>query len=553
MVALPTLMILCVCVAAEHVPPSVRLVDVTQAAGIDFVQTIGDPTMSNIVEATGVGCGVLDYDGDGWMDIYLISGCWLDGLSDPKLAPAERKRLAAATDRLYRNRGDGTFEDVTVQAGLAQAAYGMGVVAADYDGDGHTDIYVTNYGRNFLYRNNGDGTFRDVADRAGVADAAFSVGAVFLDYNTDGHLDLYVGNYLTYIADPTAAHTPAGVRSPLAYAGQQDRLYRGNADGTFTDVTSTAGIDIQPTGRAMGVGALDYDADSHPDIFVSNDAMENFLLHNRGDGTFENVALFSGVAFAEAGDAAAAMAAEIGDYDADGRLDILVPDMNQCCLYRNMGGGLFEDVATRIGLSAMVTRCDNWGGVLADFDNDGHTDIYITGGSAWTLEAHQDLLLVNNGRNGFTSVVTESGGPIANQPKPYVGRGVARADFDNDGDVDLLAVNLNAAPMLLRNDTPRGGRHWLAVRLVGRSPNRDAIGTTVRVVVGGRTLLQQRLSGGSYLSQHDSRLHFGLGGHVRVERVEVVWPDGAITRREGVQTDRFLTILQPSKSPGERD
>ncbi|MGB2985000.1 MAG: VCBS repeat-containing protein, partial [Phycisphaerae bacterium] len=323
--------------------PPVVFTDVTAAAGIDFVETIGDREMSNIVEATGVGCGFLDYDGDGWMDIYLVCGHWLQGLSDPRLDPDERRKLALATDRLYRNRGDGTFEDVTVRAGLARPGYGMAVVVADYDSDGDADIYVTNYGPNFLYRNNGDGTFTEIAKSAGVDDPLFSVGAVFFDYDGDGRLDLYVGNYLTYEPDPKRQHIADGVRSPLAYNGQQDRLFRGNADGTFTDVTTKAGIEIQPVGRAMGIGTIDYDNDGLIDVFVSNDAMENFLLHNKGDGTFENEALMAGVAFGEAGDAAAAMAVEVADYDADGRFDILVPDMNLCCLYHNLGDGLFED------------------------------------------------------------------------------------------------------------------------------------------------------------------------------------------------------------------
>jgi len=531
--------------------PPVLFTDVTVAARVDFVETLGDREMSNIVEATGVGCGFVDYDGDGWMDIYLVSGCWLKGLSDPKVDSQERAKLALATDRLYRNRGDGTFEDVTVRAGLARPGYGMGVVVADYDGDGDPDIYVTNYGPNFLYRNNGDGTFSEVAKAAGVDDPQFSVGAVFFDYDRDGRLDLYLGNYLTYEPDPKRQHTVEGVRSPLAYNGQQDRLFRGNADGTFTDVTHKAGIEIQPVGRAMGVGALDYDGDGLLDVFVSNDAMENFLLHNKGDGTFENEALLAGAAFGEAGDAAAAMAVEVGDYDGDGRFDILVPDMNRCCLYHNLGGGMFEDLAVRSGISAAMTHSHSWGGVLADFDLDGYLDLYIANGSACRFEAHYDALFVNDGRGRFINIDTASGSLAPSPSVKFVSRGVAQGDYDNDGDVDLLVANLNDRPALLRNDTPRRERHWLSIKLVGRSPNRDAIGAVVKISVGGQTLVRQRLSGGSYLSQHDPRIHFGLGKHGEVDRLEVIWPDRSRLTRKNVQADRLITIRQQAV-PGEK-
>jgi len=537
--------------SAPQADPPVLFTDVTIAARVDFVETLGDREMSNIVEATGVGCGFVDYDGDGWMDIYLVSGCWLKGLSDPQLDSQERAKLALTTDRLYRNRGDGTFEDVTVRAGLARPGYGMGVVVADYDGDGDPDIYITNYGPNFLYRNNGDGTFSEVAKAAGVDDPQFSVGAVFFDYDRDGRLDLYLGNYLTYEPDPKRQHTAEGVRSPLAYKGQQDRLFRGNADGTFTDVTHKAGIEIQPIGRAMGVGALDYDGDGLLDVFVSNDAMENFLLRNKGDGTFENEALLAGAAFGEAGDATAAMAVEVGDYDGDGRFDILVPDMNRCCLYHNLGGGMFEDLAVRSGISAAMTHSHSWGGVLADFDLDGHLDIYIANGSACRFEAHNDTLFINDGRGRFINIDTASGSLAPSPSVKFVSRGVAQGDYDNDGDVDLLVANLNDRPALLRNDTPRRGRHWLSIKLVGRSPNRDAIGALVKISVGGQTLVRQRLSGGSYLSQHDPRIHFGLGKHGEVDRLEVIWPDRSRLTRKNVQTDRLITIRQQTVHEGK--
>ncbi len=527
--------------------PPVLFTDVTTEVGIDFVETIGDDRMTNIVESTGVGCGFLDYDGDGWMDIYLVSGCWKAGISDPDLDPKTRDKLVRATDRLYRNLGgSGTvrFEDVTIRAGLNRPGYGMGVVAADYDGDGDRDIYVTNHGPNFLYRNNGDGTFDEVAKAAGVDDPAFSVGTVFLDYDRDGRLDLYVGNYLTYDPGDTPEHARDIVRSPLAYTGQQDHLYRNNGDGTFADVTRQAGLEIKPIGRAMGVGAFDYDNDGFLDVFVSNDAMENFLLHNKASRSaagFENGALLAGAAFSEAGDAAAAMAVEIADYDGDGWLDVLAPDMNLCCLYRNLGGRMFDDVAVQSGLAVVMSRHHGWGGVLADFDLDGHLDAYIATGNACHLEGHPDRLFLGDGRGRLQHVSDQAGQALGTN---RVSRGVARADFDNDGDVDLLVNHLNDRPALLRNDTLRRGRHWLTVELVGRAPNQDAIGAVVKVITGNRIRMQPRLSGGSYLSNHDPRMHFGIGAADEIDRIEVTWPDGSSKVIEHVVSDRRVIIHQ---------
>jgi len=530
-------------------PPPFEFTDVTTTAGIDFVETIGDDEMTNIVESTGVGCGFIDFDGDGWLDIYLINGCWLEGISDAGLAPDRRAQLARATDRLYRNRRDGTFEDVTAAAGVNRPASGMGVTAADYDGDGDQDLYITNYGPNFLYRNNGDGTSTEIGRAAGVDDPNFGVGAVFLDFDRDGWLDLYLGNYLTFDPSRTPEHARHIVRSPLAYDAQQDRLFRnlgptGNPPFSFRDVTHQAGINAVPPGRAMGVGAFDYDNDGWLDVFVSNDAMENHLWHNKRDGTFENVALLAGVAFSEAGAGAAAMAVEVGDIDGDGLSDLLIPDMNTCCLYRNLGRGLFEDVAVRSGIGAAVAPYHSWGGVLADFDLDGHLDAFIANGDATRLGPPASLFFHGDGRGRFEPVPPAKSS--ASLP-PFVSRGVARGDYDNDGDIDLIVNCLNSRPLLLRNDTPRQGRHWLCVHLLGSGGNRDAIGAMVKVTAGGRTLVQQRLAAGSYLSQHDPRLHFGLGTATHAERIEVTWPDGSQKTLSNVPTDRVVAEPQPGQ------
>lgn len=534
--------------AGEEDSAPIIFTEIAVAAGIDFVETIGDHEMSNIVESTGVGCGILDFDGDGWMDVFLISGCWLEGISDAGLDATERAALATATDRLYRNRGDGTFEDVTAKAGLAKPAFGMAVAAADYDGDGDTDLYVTNFGPNHLWRNNGDGTFSEVAVEAGVADADFGVGAVFLDYDRDGSIDLYLGNYLTFDPDQKLYDGADCFPGPLSYAGQQDRLFRGRGDGTFSDVTTDAGLEIKPVGRAMGVGAFDYDNDGYTDVFVSNDAMENYLLHNKADGSFENLALVSGVAFAENGDATAAMAVEAGDFDNDGLIDLFVPDMTHSCLYRNLGRGIFEDRAARSGIASAMGQYVSWGGILADFDLDGCLDLYVSNGDAHRLMPHSDVVFTSDGHGRFTDV-SKTAGPWMQEK--FVGRGAACVDFDNDGDQDVLVTNLNDRPALLRNDSPRKGRHWLSVSLSGRTPNRDALGALVTVETGGRKQHRQRRSGGSYLSQHDPRLHFGLSEHARVDLLTVTWPDGSVETLKDVAADRFMTVTQSAQSPSD--
>ena len=458
--------------------PAVRMTDVTQQSGIRFTHTIGDDKMTNIVESTGVGCALFDFDGDGWLDIYLVSGVFLDGLSDPQTA--NKLPLRTATDRLYRNRGDGTFEDVTAQAGILPGGYGMGVAVGDYDNDGRRDLYVTNYGANRLYHNVGMGRFEEVAEKLGVADENFSVGCMFLDVDDDTYLDLYVGNYLDYVPD---FDTPNGFPGPTAYRGQVNHLYRSERGGRFVDVTQQAGM-ADYRGHTMGVGVIDYNGDRLWDLFVANDAMENYFFENKGDWKFEETALLANVAYGANGDARGAMGAEVGDVNGDEKFDLFVPDFTYTCLYINQGEGFFEDQAQRAGIALVCGRYVSWGAALADLDLDTDLDIYVANGDARQLLGHPDLVLLNDGKGWFVDVSKQAG--VSDLPK-RVSRGVAAGDIDNDGDLDLLIMNLNDRPVLLRNDTPRDGDHWLMLDLVGREgrSNRDAIGAVVRCAIPG--------------------------------------------------------------------
>jgi hypothetical protein len=514
--------------------------DVTKSAGIKFQHSFGDNDLSNIVEASGSGCAFFDYDGDGLLDIYLISGCYRPGISDVR----GRKMAGKKSNKLYRNNGDGTFTDVTDKAGVANPeGFDMACGAADYDNDGHPDLYITGYGGNKLFHNNGDGTFTDVTQKAGVADGLFGIGFAWLDYDNDGRLDLYVGNYLEYDASYRYFYAADCFPGPQSYKGQPDILFHNNGDGTFTDMTRKAGA-YNPAGRAMGVTACDFDLDGFIDVFVANDAMENYFYRNNGNGTFINIAHEAGVAFGLNGEGTSAMGPVFGDVNGDDLFDLFVPDMQYGCLYMNQGDGTFTDATNRSGIAQVLGQYTSWSGNLFDYDNDGWLDAFVANGDAHRMEGQEDVLLRNRGDGTFEDVSGRSGAYF--HDCKYVGRGSAVGDFDNDGDLDILILNLGGPAVLLRND---GGNRagWLTLRLVGTRSNRDSIGATVIVQCGDRRQMSFVGGASGYLSQSDSRVHFGLGTHAKADTIEVRWPSGAKLTLKDVKADQFLTLQEPGK------
>jgi hypothetical protein len=514
-------------------------VDVTKQAGIAFTHCLGDDEINTIVEATGSGCAFLDYDGDGFQDIYVVNGCYLEGVNDPD----SRFKGQHITDHLYRNRGDGTFEDVTEKAGVGDPRYGMGVTVGDYDNDGHPDIFVTNYERNTLFHNNGDGTFTDVTEKAGVGRSLWSVGATWLDYDKDGRLDLFVGNYLEFDTKYRLYYEADVYPGPLSYPPQPSFLYHNNGDGTFTEVSEKAGITKK--GRAMGVLSCDYDDDTWPDIFIANDAMQNFLYHNNGNGTFTEVGLESGVAFTQNGNSAASMGGDFGDYDLDGHLDIMVPDMAYNALYHNLGKGLFEDVSATNGLARASAQFWSWGGGFFDYDNDGYLDILYANGDGHRLsEALEQLLMRNtrgtDGGRVFVDVSRSAGEFFDNR---MVARGLALGDFDNDGDIDFFILNIDQPSLLLRND---GGNknNWIQFKLIGTTSNRDGFGARVTLKTGSYALTREKTSSSGYLSQNDARLHFGLWDRTLVDEVAVRWPSGKVQRLKELKVNQIVTVVE---------
>jgi len=522
-----------------------QFTDVASAAGVDFRHVNGGTPDRHLLEIMGSGGLFFDYDEDGWIDIFLVDGGSL----------VDKSVDATARDRLYRNRGDGTFQDVSATSGIGHSPYGMGACAADYDNDGWTDFYVTSVGPNRLYHNEGGKRFSDVTARAGVAGTpVFSTSCAFIDVDRDGDVDLFVVNYVDARIDNNVFCGDAAKKlriycHPLNFAPLQDVLYRNNGNGTFTDISREAGITQR--GNGLGVATGDYDDDGSPDVFVANDTTPNFLYHNEGRGTFKEVALPSGVAVASDGRPRAGMGTDFGDYDGDGDLDLFVTnhELEAHTLFRNLGKGLFEDVTFPSGVGPPTLPFVGFGAAFLDLDNDTDLDLAIVNGHVMNSashfrpgakEAQRNLFLRNEGNGRFKDVSGQAGAGFAIEK---ISRGLAAADIDNDGDLDLLVTNNAASADLLRNGGARGANSLL-VRLVGTKSNRSAIGARLRLTTGTKTQVREVRGGSSYLVQNDLRVHFGLAHATTVDRLEIRWPSGQMESIAKVAANQIVTITE---------
>ena len=538
---------------------AVRLVDVADQAGLRHPSVYGGLEQKRfIIEANGAGVAFLDYDRDGWLDALVLSGTRLkEGAREEATWP----RGQEPTNRLYRNRRDGTFEDVTERAGLRRTGWASSVCAGDYDDDGELDLFLTYYGRNVLYRNRGDGRFEDATAGAGLPakGTRWGSGCTFVDYDRDGKLDLFVANYLSFDL-ATAAEPGKGPNclwkgipvncGPKGLPFDTNLLYRNRGDGQFEEVSGSSGVG-RVTGRyPMTAAAADFDGDGWTDIYVACDSTASILYRNNRDGTFTDVAVASGTAYSEFGDAQAGMGLALGDYDGDGLLDLLKTHFADDipALYRNLGRGQFEDAAVAAGLGAL-NRYVEWGAGMPDLDNDGRPDVvYVTGNVYPEVERqlaqypHRGPRVIFRNRDpGRFELVTEASGTGATTP--HSSRGAAFGDYDNDGDLDLLVMNMNEPPSLLRNDYA-GPNHWLVLKLEGTRSNRSGLGATVVVTAGGRRQARAVLSQSSYYSHDDLRQHFGLGSSTTADRVEVRWPSGQVDTREQVPGRQVVTIRE---------
>jgi enediyne biosynthesis protein E4 len=522
---------------------AVEFVDVAAEAGVDFLYTFGDYNYENILESSGSGVTILDFDGDGWMDIYMLNGTWLDGISEPA-----GKVFANTPDRLYRNNGDGTFTEMAAQAGIDDRNWSMAAGPFDYDNDGDTDIYLLNYGPNKFFENNGDGTFTEIAGKLGLQGkpelngfTKWSVSVAFWDFNLDERLDLMVGNFLAFDPSYKSATTPDMMPHPSEYDGQPSFLYQQMPDGTFKDVTQEMGL-YYPRSMCMGLTVFDYEEDGDLDLFQGNDHQENFLFRNNSNGTFTEVALKAGVAVNDKGIPTGSMHGSIGDVDGDGLIDLLVTDLRYGALYRNTGNGLFEDITSRSGVATVFSGKGEWGAILFDYDNDGDLDIFSANGTAEELILQPQLLLENDGHGNFRDIGRELGAYFREKRS---GRGAAAVDYDNDGDLDLVVshIDLKASASLLRNNN-RTGNHWLGINLKGKKGPVSAIAAKVVVHLGDKQIVRINQPGNTYLSYNDPRIHFGLGNVAQVDLLEVYWTDGSVDRIRNVKPDRYITIVQ---------
>ena len=532
----------------------VVFIDIAKQAGLTkFRHRSGSPEKNTIIETPGSGVALLDYDNDGWLDIYILNG---------STAPALLGKEPAPRAMLFHNNHDGTFTDVTDKAGVANERWGFGVAVGDYDNDGWPDIYVANYGKNRLYHNNHDGTFTDVAEKAGVALGGWSAGPTWGDYDHDGLLDLFVPGYVKYdLNHPPGSGLPAsacqfrGIQvmcGPRGLAGERDHLFHNNGDGTFTDVSEKAGVSDPQGFYGLASVFVDVDDDGWVDLLVANDSTPNYLYRNRHNGTFEDVSYLSGFALSEDGREQASMGIAVGDFNRDGKVDFYVTafsdDYNT--LYINDGDGNFTDKTFSAGLGDPTIPFLGWGTVALDFDNDGLTDLFVSNGHVYPAVDQQDWgttwlqrpqLFRNLDGKKFTEVPPATGSGLA---ELLAGRGAAVGDLFNDGHLDVVVNNIDAVPALMRN-VVKNDNHWIGFRLIGgpKSP-RDAIGSKVFVTAGGIRQRADVFSGGSYGSSSDQRVHFGLGQNNKIEKIEIHWPSGLKQEITAPSIDRIFTVAE---------
>ena len=520
-----------------------RFTEISREAGITF-KHVFSAEKKYITESMSGGVALFDYNNDGYLDIYFVNSLTVE------LAKSRQKTRSA----LYQNNGDNTFTDVTDKARVGDIGFGMGVAVGDYDNDGFDDLYVTCLGPNHLFKNNGNGTFTDVTLKAAVADSRWSTGAAFVDYDSDGKLDLFVSNYVGFDFN----HLPEfgvgrtcqfkGVPvqcGPRGLPGAGDSLYRNNGNGTFSDVSKKAGVSDPNGYYGLGVICSDLDEDGLIDIFVANDSTPNFLYHNNGDGTFKEIAFISGTAVNESGSEQGSMGVTLGDYDHDGKLDLFITNFDDeyNVLYHNDGGNAFTDVSFKSKVAQVSLPYVGWGTKFFDYDNDGWVDLFVANGHVYPQRGHyrqRELLHHNNHDGTFSEVASKMGSALMEE---RVGRGVAFGVLDNDGDVDIVVNDLDGSPQLLRND---GGNanNSVNIKTVGVKSNRNGIGARVKIVSGDLTQLDEVRSGGSYLSQNDLRLHFGLDKRTKIDLIEVRWPTGVVDRVNNLEANKLLTIKE---------
>ncbi len=541
--------------AEGHSGPSDAFVDVTEKLGVSFQYKSSHTSKKYLLETMGPGVGLFDYDNDGRLDLFLVNGAQLDDPTPKKTIPAKAGR--EYWNRLYHQKRDGTFEDVTEKAGLQGVGYGMGVAVGDYDNDGFEDLYVTAYGGNRLYHNNGDGTFTDVTQKAGTAGSGWSTSAAWVDLDNDGFLDLIVLRYLEWDFDDVwCGEHKEGFRAychPDFFKPVSPLVYHNNKDGTFTEISQKIGL--SKPGKGLGIALADYDRDGHVDLFVANDSMAEFLYHNKGDGTFEEVALASQVAVDIDGRTYAGMGVDFADYNNDGLPDIVVTDLanQRYALYQNSGDGSFTYATSSGGLGQMTVSHSGWGVRLFDYDNDGWKDLLIAQGHDLdtiektypNLRYREPMLLARNTGGRFTDI-SEQAGSVFRQP--WIARGLAIGDLDNDGRLDAV-VTTNDGPIHVLHNQSGATNHWLLLNLVGHRSNRDGIGAEVDLTSASGSQYATVSTASSYLSSSDKRVHFGLGKEKVAQKVEIRWPSGIRQTLKDVAADQILEVNEPPTPP----